>query len=94
MTPVTEWLALLRVHEGGVTRQGSCYLNYGRPVIKHVADALNELVDARILVLGPANEYGQAEGPCHRRSPGPLRRAVLHPGPQPGNTSWLTAQKW
>lgn len=59
MTPVTEWLALLRVHEGGVTRQGGYYLNYGRPIIKYVADALDELVDARILVLGPANEYGQ-----------------------------------
>ena len=54
MTPVTEWLALLRAHEGGVTRQGSSYLNHGRPIA-----ALDALVDADVLVLGPANEYGQ-----------------------------------
>lgn len=59
MTPVTEWLALLRAHEGGVTRQGGSYLNHGRPIAAYLADALDALVDANVLVLGPANEYGQ-----------------------------------
>lgn len=59
MTPVTEWLALLRAHEGGVTRQRGCYLNHGRSMAKYVADALDELLDAELLVLAPAKEHGQ-----------------------------------
>ncbi|MGH3903796.1 MAG: hypothetical protein ACRDTE_06360 [Pseudonocardiaceae bacterium] len=42
---VTEWLALLRAHEGGLTRLNNGYLNHGRPVAGYLADALTRLID-------------------------------------------------
>lgn len=59
MTPVTEWLALLRVHEGGVAWQSNRYLNHGSPMIKYVADAIDQLLETHVLAIGPLNEYGQ-----------------------------------
>lgn len=44
MTPeVTEWLALLRAHDGGLTSLNDGYLNYGRPIANYLTDALDAL---------------------------------------------------
>lgn len=62
MTPdVTEWLALLRTHEGGVTKLNDCYLNYGRPVASYLADVLDKLVRTERLVVGQPSPNGQRQ---------------------------------
>lgn len=58
MTPVTEWLALLRVHEGGVTTLEDGFLDHGRPVAGYVGTALRELIRSRHLALGRTVETG------------------------------------
>ncbi len=58
MSPVNEWLALLRVHEGGVTKLDGHYLNHGRPVAGYVADALDELIRTELLALARPDPAG------------------------------------
>ncbi len=60
MTPeAVEWLALHRVHEGGLTSCNGGYLNHGRPVAGYLADALDVLVRTGHLALGPSSPTGQ-----------------------------------
>ncbi|MGH3941493.1 MAG: hypothetical protein ACRDTG_23265 [Pseudonocardiaceae bacterium] len=72
---VTEWLALLRVHEGGVTRLAGHYLNCGWPVAGYLADVLDELIDTGFLALAQPNPIGQQQV-CVTYS-GQARYAVL-----------------
>lgn len=58
---VTEWLALLRAHEGGVTKLAGRYLNCGRPVPGYLADVLDELVCAGFLALAHPSPIGQQQ---------------------------------
>ncbi|MGH3796700.1 MAG: hypothetical protein ACRDSP_17635 [Pseudonocardiaceae bacterium] len=55
---MNEWLALLRVHEGGVTKLDGHYLNHGRPVAGYVADALDELIRTELLALARPDPAG------------------------------------
>lgn len=62
MTPeVTEWLALHRVHEGGLTKLNHTYLNHGRPVAGYLADALDGLIHTEHLALGQPSPSGQRQ---------------------------------
>ncbi len=62
MTPgVTEWLALLRAHEGGLTKLNNGYLNHGRPVAGYLADALETLIRTEQLALGAPSPSGQRQ---------------------------------
>lgn len=56
MRAVTEWLALLRAHEGGVTRLQDRFYNHGRPVADYLAAAFAELISVDQLAL----EIGRA----------------------------------
>ncbi len=56
---VTEWLALHRAHEGGVTKLGSNYLNQGRPVAGYLADVIDELINTGLLALGQSTPIVQ-----------------------------------
>ncbi|MFN2495136.1 MAG: hypothetical protein ABR608_04410 [Pseudonocardiaceae bacterium] len=47
-----EWLALRRVHEGGVTKLGGGYLHYGQPLADYLGAALDELLRTEHLALG------------------------------------------
>ena len=58
---VTEWLALHRAHEGGVTKLAGSYLNCGRPVAGYLADALDRLIRAEFLTLGRPSPIGQQQ---------------------------------
>ncbi len=47
------WIALRRAHQGGVANlAGQCWLDSGHRVPGYVADALDELTSAGLLVLG------------------------------------------
>ena len=61
MSPVNEWLALFRVHEGGVTRLDGDYLNHGRPVADYLAVVLDELIRTELLALGRSTPSGQQQ---------------------------------
>ncbi|MGH3902988.1 MAG: hypothetical protein ACRDTE_02125 [Pseudonocardiaceae bacterium] len=61
MSQVNEWLALLRVHEGGVTKLDGNYLNQGRPVAGYLAEAIDELIRSERLALGRATPSGQQQ---------------------------------
>lgn len=62
MTPdVAGWLALLRVHQGGVTKLDGHCLNHGRPVANYVAGALDELIRNELLSLGRSTPSGQQQ---------------------------------
>lgn len=51
MTAVNEWLALLRVHEGGVTTVGGRFFNHGQPVAAYLAATFDELIRTEHLAL-------------------------------------------
>lgn len=77
MTPkVNEWLALLRVHEGGVTRLDGHYLNHGRPVAGYLAEAIEELIRAELLALARPDPVG-VQRVCVTRA-GQVRYAELN----------------
>ncbi|MGH3906140.1 MAG: hypothetical protein ACRDTE_18450 [Pseudonocardiaceae bacterium] len=61
MSTVNEWLALLRVHEAGVTKLDGHYLNHGRPVAEYLAAALDELIRNELLALGRSTPSGQQQ---------------------------------
>ena len=52
MSAVNEWLALLGVHEGGVTTLAGRFFNQGRPVADYLAATLAELIRTGHLALG------------------------------------------
>lgn len=82
MTPeVTEWLALHRAHEGGLTRLDHGYLNYGRPVAGYLADVLDRLVRTECLVLGQPSPSGQRQ--IRVTNAGQARYAVLSRAQRP-----------
>lgn len=58
VTPVNEWLALRRVHEGRVIATGGRFLDQGRPVAEYLTAALGELLDAGLLAWGRADPVG------------------------------------
>lgn len=58
---VTEWLALHRAHEGGVTKLNNGFLNHGRPVAGYLADAIDGLIRSEHLVLGQPSPSGQRQ---------------------------------
>ena len=59
VSAVSEWLALRRVHEGGVTRLGDRFFNHGRPVADYLATAFDDLIGCELLALGRATQNGQ-----------------------------------
>ena len=62
MTPeATEWLALHRTHEGGVTKLAGHYLNDGRPVASYLADVLDVLISTGFLALGQPSPTGHQQ---------------------------------
>lgn len=73
---VNEWLALLRVRKGGVTRLDGHYLNRGRAVAGYVADALDELIRTELLALARPDPIG-AQQVCVTRA-GQIRYAELN----------------
>lgn len=78
MTRVHEWLALLRVHQGGVTRltDSGHYLNQGRAVADYLAEAFDELIGTGRLALGAADANGRQRQVCVTHA-GQLRYAKL-----------------
>jgi len=58
---MNEWLALLRVHEGGVTVLAGCFFNQERPVDDYLAAALAELIRTGHLALGAVVPSGQQQ---------------------------------
>lgn len=56
---VREWLALRRVHAGGVTRLGDSYLNFGCRVPSYLADEIDNLIGRGLLALGQPDPIGQ-----------------------------------
>ncbi len=58
VTAVTEWLVLLRVHEGGVTALGGASSTTGQPVADHLAATLDALIRTTHLALGRATPGG------------------------------------
>ncbi|MGH4024084.1 MAG: hypothetical protein ACRDRV_05810 [Pseudonocardiaceae bacterium] len=59
MNPVNEWLALMRVHQGGVTVLGGHFVQHGRPVPEYLVDALVELLRTEQLALVWTDPTGQ-----------------------------------
>ena len=76
VNPVNEWLALLRVHEGGVTTLDGRFYNHGRPVADYLATALYELIRTERLALGQPTPTGQQQV-CITRA-GQARYAALN----------------
>ena len=54
-----EWMALRRVHDGGVTTRDGTYLQHGRPIVGEVAATLDRLIRAECLALGRPDPDGQ-----------------------------------
>lgn len=61
MTRVNEWLALLRVHEGGVTALEGRLFNHGQPVADYLAAAFDELLRSEHLALGRPDPSGRQQ---------------------------------
>ncbi|MCA1705659.1 MAG: hypothetical protein LC808_21330 [Actinobacteria bacterium] len=80
-TRVTEWLALRRVHEGGLTKLSGHYLNCGRPVGGFLAEMIDELVSAGFLALGRSSPTGRQQV-CVTH-PGQARPRPIPPPPEP-----------
>lgn len=55
---MNEWLALMRVHEGGVTKLDGYFFNRGQPVVNYLAAAVEELIGAELLALGRPDPIG------------------------------------
>lgn len=79
MTPeAMEWLALHRVHEGGVARLGGIYFNHGRPVSGALAAEFGRLIDSGLLALARPDLRGR-EQVCVTHT-GQIRYTSLHNG--------------
>ena len=61
VSPVNEWLALMRVHEGGITTLHGHFFRHGQPVAEYLADALVELLRTEHLALGRPDLNGQQQ---------------------------------
>lgn len=53
------WMALRRVHRGGVTKTGNLYLDRDRRIPCFLPDVLDELTAAELLTLTEADPAGQ-----------------------------------
>ncbi|MGH3904871.1 MAG: hypothetical protein ACRDTE_11880 [Pseudonocardiaceae bacterium] len=58
---MNEWLALLRVHEGGVTSLEGQFLNHGQPVAEYLAATFVELIQTEHLALGRPDPSGRQQ---------------------------------
>ena len=58
MTQVNEWLALMRAHEGGITKLGDIYLKHGERVAGYVATVISELIESRLPALSMPDPAG------------------------------------
>ena len=58
MSSVNEWLALTRVHEGGVTKLDGRFFNRGQQVADYLAAAVDELIRTELLTLGRPDPIG------------------------------------
>lgn len=54
----SEWVALCRVTGGNVSRKPEGYVDHGRLVVGDIARALDRLIDAGALALGPPRPTG------------------------------------
>lgn len=61
VNPVNEWLALMRVHEGGVATLGGRFVHCGQPVAEYLAGALAELLRTEHLALGRPDPTGRQQ---------------------------------
>jgi DNA-binding PadR family transcriptional regulator len=52
------WLALRRVHRGGITRVRSGYVDRGQRIPGYIADALDTLVPAGLVTFGEPDPAG------------------------------------
>ena len=59
MSRVSEWLALLRVHEGGMTTLEGGFYNHGQPVADYLAAALDKLLSTGHLAVGKPDPSGR-----------------------------------
>lgn len=59
MAQVNEWLALMRAHEGGVTKLGDIYLKHGERMACYLANAITQLVASRHLALSAPDATGR-----------------------------------
>ncbi len=64
------WIALRRVHAGGVAKVAGCWLDAGRPVPGYLTDTLDDLTGTGLVALAAGGPHG------------PLRRASLTGGGQ------------
>lgn len=63
VTPeATEWFALLRAHEGGVTKLARGYVNHGGPVVDYLAETFGSLVNNGLQALGQPDPKRSAAG--------------------------------
>lgn len=53
-----EWLALRRVHDGGLVLTEDGYVQHGRAITGEVAEAIGRLLDAGALALGQPDPRG------------------------------------
>lgn len=58
-SPAFEWMALRRVHDGGLVALDGRYFDGGRPVSGDVATALDDLIRDGCLALGRAGPAGR-----------------------------------
>lgn len=65
MSDLLTWIALRRVHSGGVANVAGCWIDGSYRVPCYLPPVLNELTDARLVVLADDGPHG------------PLRRASL-----------------
>ncbi|MGH3939920.1 MAG: hypothetical protein ACRDTG_15075 [Pseudonocardiaceae bacterium] len=65
-TDLFAWMALRRVHRGYIAKWGDRYLDAGRPIPGHIAEALDALTEAGLVLLAEANPLA-----------GRLRRATM-----------------
>ncbi|MGH3916208.1 MAG: hypothetical protein ACRDTC_22800 [Pseudonocardiaceae bacterium] len=53
-----EWVALCRVHDGGVILVEGDYIQHGRVIVGDVADTITRLIDTGYLALGTPDPRG------------------------------------
>ncbi|MGH3914614.1 MAG: hypothetical protein ACRDTC_14590 [Pseudonocardiaceae bacterium] len=64
-----EWLALRRVHDGGVARSAGAYFDHGRPTPGHLTEVFDRLVWTGLVavLVVPPPEFSTTQTPVGRR---------------------------
>ena len=67
---LSEWIALRRVHDGGVAKVAGLYLDHGRPAPSHLIEVFDRLTWDGLLVVAdgdPIRSYGGSVSPTPGR---------------------------